>query len=64
MKDPFSYSARWGSVGIDCAFCIHESKSDWPNVARDYRCNLHGLSLVSVVADSGYKEGEWFLFRL
>ena len=30
MKDPFSYSARWDSVGLDCAFCKHQKEVEWP----------------------------------
>lgn len=60
MRDPFSYSARWDSVGLDCAFCIHQSEVDWPNVNRDYSCLLHSVSLAKELGSNGYKEGEWF----
>jgi hypothetical protein len=60
MKDPFSYSARWDSVGLDCSFCIHQKEVEWPNKDRDYSCRLHGISLAATIASSGYKEGEWF----
>ena len=60
MKDPFSYSARWDSVGLDCSFCKHQSKVDWPNISRDYACKLHGVSLAREIGTNGYKEGEWF----
>ena len=60
MKDPFSYSARWDSVGLDCAFCIHEKQVEWPDTKRDYSCLLHGVSLVATLAKNGFKEGEWF----
>ena len=60
MNDPFSYSARWGSVGLDCAFCKHQSNVEWPNLKRNYGCNLHGVSLAKELGSNGYKEGEWF----
>ena len=60
MDDPFSYSARWDSVGLDCAYCVHEAEVSWPNTAKDYHCTLHGVSLSATLQDSGYKEGEWF----
>ena len=60
MKDPFSYSARSDSVGLDCAFCKHQKEVEWPNKNRDYSCMYHGASLSVTVAKSGYKEGEWF----
>lgn len=62
MKDPFSYSARWDSVGLDCAFCIHQKEVEWPNKNRDYACKLHGISLAKTIAKNGFKEGEWFCF--
>jgi len=60
MKDPFSYSARWDSVGLDCAFCAHQKEVEWPNENRDYACLLHGVSLAKTIAKNGFKEGEWF----
>ena len=60
MRDPFSYSARWDSVGLDCAFCVHQSEVDWPNVKRDYSCLLHNISLAKELGGNGFKEGEWF----
>lgn len=60
MKDPFSYSARWGSIGLDCAFCIHQKEVEWPNLKRDYSCLLHRISLAKEIGGNGYKEGEWF----
>ena len=60
MKDPFSYSARWDSVGIDCAFCKHQSIVEWPNTEKKYKCKLHGISLATTLDLNGYKEGEWF----
>jgi len=60
MDDPFSYSARWDSAGLDCAFCKHERKVEWPNLNRDYGCNLHSISLEKELGKDGFKEGEWF----
>jgi len=60
MKDPFSYSARWDSVGLDCAFCKYEKEVEWPNKDRDYSCISHGIALVATIAEDGFKEGEWF----
>ena len=60
MNDPFSYSARWDSVGLDCAFCRHESATEWPNLKRDYGCKLHSISLEKELGKNGFKEGEWF----
>ena len=60
MKDPFSYSARCDSVGLDCSFCVHQKEVEWPNKNKDYSCLLHGISLVATIAKNGFKEGEWF----
>ena len=60
MKDTFSYSARWDSVGLDCAFCKHQNNVEWPNKNRDYACELHKISLAATIANNGFKEGEWF----
>ena len=60
MDDPFSYSARWDSVGLDCSNCNHQNTVEWPNLKRDYACELHKVSLSIEVAENGYKEGEWF----
>lgn len=60
MKDPFSYSARWDSVGLDCSYCKHQKEVEWPNKERDYSCLLFGVSLAATIASNGFKEGEWF----
>lgn len=60
MKDPFSYSDRCDSVGLDCSVCVYGSDVEWPNIARDYACNLHRISLTEELGANGYKEGEWF----
>ena len=61
IKDPFSYSARWSSVGLDCSHCIHfVGPSQWPDTERISRCALHNVSLAIELRKAGYKEGEWF----
>jgi hypothetical protein len=58
--DPFSHSARWDSVGLDCEFCKHINSNDWPNEDSEYSCRLHAKSLRIEIGDRGYKVGEWF----
>ena len=66
IKDPFSYSARWDSAGIDCVCCKYcnkkNIKEDWPT--DDLRCNYHSISLNIELHSKGFKksgiEGEWF----
>jgi hypothetical protein len=60
MKDPFSYSARWDSIGLDCSNCVHQSEVEWPDKERRYRCILHAMSLAKTIGGNGFKEGEWF----
>ncbi len=60
MRDPFSYSARWDSIGLDCAYCRHQTEVDWPNLEKDYACTLHGLNLALLLDTNGHKSGEWF----
>lgn len=61
IKDPFSYSARWDSVGLDCSYCIHfVGPLTWPDRERTSHCGLHNVSLAIELAKNGYKEGEWF----
>jgi len=61
MKDPFSYSARWDSVGLDCSNCQHfEGPSTWPDRKKVSKCKLHHLSLALELGRDGYKQGEWF----
>ena len=60
MKDIFTYSARWNTVGLDCSFCKHEKSVEWPNKNRDYACQLHRISLTPTITKDGFKEGEWF----
>ena len=59
--DPFSYSARWSSIGLNCSHCNHsQSPNTWPDLKRVFRCNLHQISLSIVLDESGYIRGEWF----
>jgi hypothetical protein len=61
VKDPFSYSARWDSVGLDCSNCIHfVGPVTWPDRERTSLCGLHNVSLAIELAKTGFKEGEWF----
>ncbi len=60
-KDPFSYSGRWDSVGLDCSDCTNFiGPQQWPDEKRVSSCSLHRLSLVIQIGANGYKEGEWF----
>lgn len=61
IQDPFSYSARWDSVGLDCAYCIHfEGPGEWPDIQAVSRCALHKIPLKIELGPNGFKEGEWF----
>lgn len=61
VKDTFKYEARWDSVGLDCSDCRHfRAPSEWPDVERVSRCELHCVSLAIELAASGYKDMEWF----
>lgn len=61
IRDPFSYSARWDSVGLDCAYCVHfAGPSSWPDTDRTSRCRLHAIPLDIGLGRCGYKEDEWF----
>ncbi len=60
MKDPFSYLARWDSLGLDCSYCKHSKQVEWPNRSRDYACAKHSISLACILMKSGFQEGEWF----
>lgn len=58
--DPFSYSARWDSAGINCGCCkfFENITNSWP--ATNIVCKLHNKSLKIELNDDGYMEGEWF----
>jgi hypothetical protein len=61
VKDNFSYSARWETVGLDCCFCINFcGPATWPDVGRVSNCRLHKISLAIEIGVHGYKQGEWF----
>ena len=60
MEDTFSYSARWDSIGLDCSYCKNRKDIDWPDVDKEFSCNLHQLNLSATHNESGYREGEWF----
>ena len=61
IRDPFSYSDRWDSVGLDCCQCVHFAGPEkWPDIQRISHCSMHKISLSVELARSGYKSGEWF----
>jgi len=61
MKDPFSYSARWNSIGLDCSYCVHfRGPASWPDIQGVSRCAKHDLPLAACHASDGYRESEWF----
>ena len=61
IKDPFSYSARWDTIGLDCSNCVYFiGPESWPDENRISRCSLHKLSLAFELRADGYKQGEWF----
>lgn len=61
VRDPFSYSARWDSVGLDCSCCVHfRGPGKWPDEQRVSHCAFHKRSLEIELGSNGYKNGEWF----
>jgi len=61
MNDPFSYSSRWDSVGLDCSNCKYFGEPDkWPDMDKQTKCLFHNISLQRQIGTNGYKEGEWF----
>jgi hypothetical protein len=61
MKDPFTYSARWDSVGLDCSYCKYfKGPQKWPDTNIESVCTFHNFSLKMQLQDNGYKDGEWF----
>lgn len=61
IKDTFSYSARWDSVGLDCSSCSNfVGPAEWPDRERVSRCRLHGISLAIELGGNGHKKWEWF----
>lgn len=64
IKDTFTYSARWDSVGLDCSYCVHFKGPDqWPDKQKISKCRLYGISLAIELRNNGYKEWEWFCKR-
>ena len=61
VKDPFSYSAGWDSIGLDCSNCIHfHSPKEWPDKDKVSSCDLHQISLSIELGENCYKNWEWF----
>lgn len=61
IKDIFSYSSRWDSIGLNCAGCKHfQAPPQWPDVDKQSRCELHNISLAVQIGKNGYITGEWF----
>jgi hypothetical protein len=61
IPDTFPHSARWDSVGLDCAYCLHcVGPASWPDGRQESRCALHDLPLAIELGPNGYKDGEWF----
>ena len=61
VKDTFSYTARWDSVGIDCSSCkFFTGPTEWPDKNNESKCTKHNISLAIELGKDKYKEGEWF----
>lgn len=61
IRDPFSYSGRWDSVGLDCIFCNHfVGPKKWPDVNRESHCSLHKILFMFDISKDGYKSSETF----
>ena len=61
VKDIFSYSSRWDSIGLNCAGCKYfQAPPQWPDIDKQSRCELHNISLAVQIGNNGYMEGEWF----
>jgi hypothetical protein len=61
IRDTFLHTARWDSVGLDCAYCLHfVAPTSWPDLAHISHCGLHNVSLQVELGADGYKDGEWF----
>ena len=59
--DPFSYEARWDSIGLDCSTCKYfKGPEKWPDTQKELRCLKHGISLDFELGDKCYKINEWF----
>ena len=60
VEDPFLYSDRWDSVGLNCRCCMHAKNVDWPDRHQDYGCELYAISLAGILNKGGHVDGEWF----
>lgn len=61
IKDPFSYVARWDSIGLDCSFCKNFiGPETWPDEEGSSFCKYHNIPLSFELNDQKYKDGEWF----
>ena len=61
IRDPFSYSARWDSIGLDCAFCkFFSGPLTWPDSNREVFCDRHKVSLKFRLSKENSLDGEWF----
>ncbi len=61
VKDPFSYSARWDSVGLTCSSCNYFlGPEKWPDLNKISKCQLHKISLSIELRNEGYISSEWF----
>ncbi|MEL3906624.1 MAG: hypothetical protein P1P65_06315 [Treponema sp.] len=61
IKDIFSYSSRWDSIGLNCAGCKYfQAPPQWPDIDKQSRCELRNISLAVQIGNNGYMEGEWF----
>lgn len=61
IKDIFSYSSRWDSIGLNCAGCKYFQKPpQWPDTDKQSGCKLHNISLAVQIGKNGYMTGEWF----
>ncbi len=63
IRDPFSYAARWDSVGLTCSSCRHfYPPPTWPDKEFKARCRKHDIPLVILYdsCGSGFLGGEYF----
>ena len=62
VRDTFTYSDRWDSLGLTCFYCSHfRGPESWPDTACISSCAFHHRRLAPVIlAPTGYGDGEWF----
>lgn len=63
VRDPFSYSARWDSVGLTCSSCTHfDAPPTWPDQEFKARCRKHDIPLAILydASGSGHLADEFF----